>query len=156
MIKKICEHCKKPFYIYPYRAATAKYCSRSCASASKVGNRQNAWKTGRNIMVNGYTRIRINKKYVYEHRYVMEQFLKRPLKRNEVVHHIDGDKTNNALKNLELLTKSEHDRKETVYRWSQSPASFLGKERCGAPRLGRHGKGKFCKRFRPCYHHGTI
>jgi hypothetical protein len=32
----------------------------------------------------------------------MSQYLGRPLKANENVHHIDGNKQNNALENLEL------------------------------------------------------
>jgi hypothetical protein len=47
---------------------------------------------------------------VYEHRLVMAQSLRRPLDRDEEVHHIDGDKHNNGLFNLRLLSKAEHTR----------------------------------------------
>lgn len=40
--------------------------------------------------------------YVLEHRLVMARALRRPLSQNETVHHIDGDKTNNKLSNLQL------------------------------------------------------
>jgi hypothetical protein len=40
----------------------------------------------------------------------MEQYLGRKLKSNEVVHHIDGDKFNNDLSNLQLMTREEHSR----------------------------------------------
>lgn len=43
-------------------------------------------------------------KEVLEHRYVMEQFLGRPLRDNETVHHKHSDKTTNTLDNLELRT----------------------------------------------------
>jgi hypothetical protein len=48
-------------------------------------------------------------KYVLEHRRVMEVHIGRYLHPEEVVHHRDGDKTHNAIDNLELLgSKSEH------------------------------------------------
>lgn len=42
------------------------------------------------------------KGYVYEHRYLIEKKIGRLLDRSEIVHHIDGDKLNNELSNLEL------------------------------------------------------
>lgn len=48
---------------------------------------------------------------VHEHRAVAEQMLGRPLRPGEVVHHIDGDKRNNAPENLAVLpSQSEHMR----------------------------------------------
>ena len=43
-----------------------------------------------------------------EHRLIMEQHLGRKLDTNEHVHHIDGNKRNNNLENLIILTKSSH------------------------------------------------
>lgn len=45
---------------------------------------------------------------VYQHQHVMCKHIKRPLRENECVHHIDRDKSNNDLSNLMLLTNSEH------------------------------------------------
>lgn len=48
-------------------------------------------------------------KRVYEHRYLMEKELGRPLKSNEIVHHIDGDRKNNDITNLYLCeTRAKH------------------------------------------------
>lgn len=44
----------------------------------------------------------------HEHRVVAEQILGRPLKSDEVVHHIDGNKRNNDPSNLQIMTQSEH------------------------------------------------
>ena len=49
--------------------------------------------------------------YVYVHRIVMENSLGRYLDSDEHIHHLDGNKTNNQLSNLELTTASEHAKK---------------------------------------------
>lgn len=41
-------------------------------------------------------------------RYLMEQHLGRKLNDDEVVHHIDHDKTNDAIENLEVVNSTEH------------------------------------------------
>lgn len=42
------------------------------------------------------------------HRYVMEQHLSRKLRSDEIVHHIDENKQNNDISNLEIMTRSQH------------------------------------------------
>jgi hypothetical protein len=42
------------------------------------------------------------------HRYLIEQKIGRELEGNEVVHHINEDKTDDRIENLELLSNSEH------------------------------------------------
>lgn len=42
------------------------------------------------------------------HRYIMEQLLGRSLASDEIVHHKDGNKLNNSLDNLEVMSRSEH------------------------------------------------
>ena len=45
---------------------------------------------------------------ITEHRLVFERFLGRFLDPDEVVHHIDGDRTNNCLSNLRLMSAAQH------------------------------------------------
>lgn len=46
--------------------------------------------------------------YVLYHRVVMENYLGRLLYSDEVVHHKDGNKHNNTIDNLEVLSNKEH------------------------------------------------
>jgi hypothetical protein len=58
---------------------------------------------------NGYRRMTLDDgTRELEHRYVVSQSLGRKLKKEESVHHIDGDKLNNDISNLILCSKSEH------------------------------------------------
>ena len=44
----------------------------------------------------------------HEHRVVAEEMIGRKLRPDEVVHHIDGNKSNNDPSNLMVMTQSEH------------------------------------------------
>lgn len=57
-----------------------------------------------------YIRIRKNKKQVKEHRWIMEQHLGRKLLKTEIIHHLDGNKQNNDISNLAIMTLSSHTR----------------------------------------------
>lgn len=58
---------------------------------------------------------------VMEHRYVMSVKLNRPLYKDEIVHHIDGNKQNNDQSNLELWSKSHPSgqRVEDKIKWAK-------------------------------------
>lgn len=51
---------------------------------------------------------------VLQHVFNMAEHIGRPLTKNECVHHIDRDRTNNDLANLQLLTLKEHVRLHCV------------------------------------------
>jgi len=57
-----------------------------------------------------YRLIRVDGKQRLEHRVVMEKVRGRRLRREEVVHHKDGNGLNNIPENLEILSQAEHRR----------------------------------------------
>jgi len=57
-----------------------------------------------------YKKLKINKYTIDEHRYIMQNIIGRKLDFNEVIHHIDGNKRNNDVSNLEIMQRSEHSR----------------------------------------------
>lgn len=79
------------------------------------GSENPMWNGGVSIS-DGYIIIKVdnhpnaNNGYVKYHRFVMEQALGRYLATNEHVHHIDGNKLNNSLDNLQMVTPEEHGR----------------------------------------------
>ena len=82
-------------------------------SESVQGRDNGNWKGGK-ILRNGYIHIKVpsrpnaNNGYVPEHRLVMEKHMGRYLNTKECVHHKDGDRTNNAIENLQLCDFPEH------------------------------------------------
>ncbi len=74
------------------------------------------WKGGRLIASNGYILIRVGtdhhlsdvRGYAYEHRLFAEEKIGRRLRPREQVHHIDGNRGNNALENIEVMETLAH------------------------------------------------
>ena len=52
--------------------------------------------------------IKRNGKVIELSRFLMQEQLGRKLQENEVVHHIDGNKLNDSIENLEVMTRDKH------------------------------------------------
>lgn len=112
-----CEICGLEQKRYKRTDSKFRFCGKKCAGKSgiklaakidKTGKNNPSWKGGI-LFIGGYKYISIgNKKRKSEHRIVVENFLGRKLLRKEIVHHINHNKLDNRIENLEVMSQSEH------------------------------------------------
>jgi hypothetical protein len=134
------------------KCSAGKFCSKECFYKSperspNLGKKlpyrpkpkgvlSHAWKGGV-IVERGYKLVECGdhpdgivkgggKKYIREHRLIMEKEIGRRLKSNECVHHVDGDRKNNSIDNLVLMTHSEHSKMHRKKYWNRTLCKGAG------------------------------
>lgn len=142
IITLTCEQCGKSFNRRKGNEKTARFCSRQCvtdwkkiyvfpfhkapwlselnripgrnAEISRETAKQRGIKQRGAIRTNGNSYLKADNRHI--HRQIMEAAIGRKLVFNEVVHHIDGNKKNNNIENLIILSRAEHSRTHALNR----------------------------------------
>ena len=113
-----CKYCGNKFY-----TTRNDFCSKECwLKYKKEHYEHKLYKE--NGYICRYVKDYNKKGNVKEHRYIMEQLLERKLKPNEIVHHIDGNKENNDINNLQVMTRGEHSKLHREKELSQGKKLF--------------------------------
>lgn len=128
MPTKICPICNNIFHIKPSRVEKRRVCSRKCLGilyqTERQGEANPRWKGGR-YKSDGRTFIRFEshpyancKGYILESRLVMEKFIGRYLLPTEHIHHINQQKDDNRIENMQIISNSEHTSIHMCLRWT--------------------------------------
>lgn len=130
---RACETCGRLFTRQPNELARGegRFCSRPCKHKAMAGVEKVSGTSY--VRPDGYRAVKVGiRRYQLEHRLVVEAAIRRPLREDEEVHHRNGDKLDNRLENLEVLSPTAHQERHAdrlIFRRSRVD---LVCRRCGA------------------------
>jgi hypothetical protein len=109
----ICIICKKKFYRPPssFKKAKHQYCSRECGYLANKGVLKNITPIENRKWfksAKGYLATTIRGKWLWQHRWVIENHIGRTLKKEEIIHHLNGIKNDNRIENLAICSDKSH------------------------------------------------
>ena len=153
----VCPHCKEerwavyPRFLLGGNLNNYTYQCRKCSSKNqkhnsgrfKKGKEHSNWKGG-SFKQKEYVFVKVEEEsefismakkfgnssfYILEHRLMIAKKIKRPLSRDEIVHHLNGIKHDNRIENLALVTNQTHDTRSFI-KQLQDRIKFLEEELC--------------------------
>lgn len=126
-----CITCGKSGYVISSRLKIKHFCSRKCYAVYLIGKKASpesiakrkgligpksaTYKCGKTITPAGYILMLAHghpnakpNNYMFEHRLVMEKKIGRYLKSEEHIYHINGQRDDNRISNLVIMSNAEH------------------------------------------------
>lgn len=104
-----------------------KFCFHRCYTRWHFGENHSYWKGGFKQRPDGYIRDGRTDKYI--HRKVIENSIGRNLYKSEVVHHLNGDPSDNRLENLSIMMNTDHGKLHNALRKRDAQGRWCRREK---------------------------